>query len=208
MLMCDAGDGTRVAVRFDRTGVRMDNAGMKMCLFIALLGLLSFVSAGLAASLVDIPLKNIDGKDTTLKAYQGKVLLIVNVASKCGLTPQYEALEKLQQKYQDQGLVVLGFPCNDFAGQEPGSNEEIKQFCSTKYQVTFPLFDKLHVKGPEQHPLYAALTGKEATFPGDVKWNFGKFLIGRDGTVLKRFEPPVKPDAPEVIAAVEASLKK
>jgi len=157
-------------------------------------------------ALLDIPLKDINKKDTTLKAYEGKVLLVVNVASKCGLTPQYNALEATHRKYKDQGFAVLGFPCNDFGGQEPGTNEEIKQFCSTKYAVSFPLFDKLHVKGGEQHALYAALTGKGAVFPGDVKWNFGKFLIGRDGKVLKRFEPSVKPDSKEMTEAIEAAL--
>jgi len=180
---------------------------MKLFLFVGLLGLLSFVTAGSAAPLAEIPLKDIDGKDTSLKEYRGKVVLVVNVASKCGLTPQYEALEQLYKKYKDQGLVVLGFPCNDFNGQEPGTNEEIKQFCSSKYSVSFPMFDKLHVKGPEQHPLYAALTGKDAKFPGDVQWNFGKFLLGRDGTVLKRFEPRTKPESDEVVGAIEAALK-
>jgi glutathione peroxidase len=159
-----------------------------------------------ATDLAAIPLKDINGKDTSLKAYKGKVLLVVNVASKCGLTPQYKALEALHRKYKDQGFTVLGFPCNDFAGQEPGSNDEIKQFCSTKYDVTFPLFDKLHVKGPEQHALYTALSGKDAPFPGEVKWNFGKFLVGRDGKILHRFEPKTTPDADEVGKAIEAAL--
>lgn len=157
-------------------------------------------------SVYDIPLQDIDGKATSLKAYQGKVLLVVNVASQCGLTPQYAGLEALYRKYQSQGLVVLGFPCNDFAGQEPGSAEEIKKFCSDKYQVSFPLFAKLHVKGDGQHPLYAALTGQGSPFPGDVKWNFGKFLISKDGKILKRFEPQVKPDVTEVTSAIEAAL--
>lgn len=160
-----------------------------------------------AASLTEIPVKDIDGKDTSLAAYKGKVVLVVNVASKCGLTPQYEALEATYKKYADQGFVIVGFPCNDFAGQEPGTAAEIKTFCSTKYNVTFPLMTKLHVKGPEQHPLYAALTGKDAKFPGDIEWNFGKFLIGKDGTVLQRFTPKTKPDAPEVVEAIEAALK-
>jgi glutathione peroxidase len=159
-----------------------------------------------AANLQEIPVKDIDGKATSLKAYDGKVLLVVNVASKCGLTPQYKALEAVHQKYHAKGFSVLAFPCNDFGGQEPGTNDEIKEFCSTKYQVSFPLFDKLHVKGPEQHPLYAALSGKESPFPGDVKWNFGKFLIGRDGRIIKRFEPKVAPDSPEVTEAIEAAL--
>ena len=157
-------------------------------------------------SLYDIPLKDIAEKDTTLKPYRGKVLLLVNVASKCGLTPQYAGLEALYRKYKDQGLVVLGFPCNDFAEQEPGTNAEIQEFCSRNFDVTFPLFDKLHVKGAGQHALYVALSGPGSPFPGDVKWNFGKFLVSRDGRIVKRFEPPVKPDAEEVVAAVEKAL--
>jgi len=159
-----------------------------------------------ATGLYDIPLKDIDGKSASLKPYKGKVVLIVNVASKCGLTPQYKALEAVHRKYQDKGFSVLGFPCNDFGSQEPGSNEEIKEFCSSKYQVSFPMFDKLHVKGPERHALYEALSGEKSPYPGDVKWNFGKFLIGRDGKIIKRFEPKVAPDSPEVTAAIEAAL--
>jgi len=160
----------------------------------------------LAEGLQDIKLKDIDGKDTTLKAYQGKVLLIVNVASKCGFTPQYKALEALQEKYKDKGFTVLGFPCNQFGGQEPGTDEQIKQFCSSTYNVTFPLFDKIEVNGPNRHPLYVALAGKDSPFPGDIKWNFGKFLIGRDGKILKRFESKAAPDSPEITSAIEAAL--
>jgi glutathione peroxidase len=159
-----------------------------------------------ASSIHGIAVKDIDGKDTTLGAYKGKVLLIVNVASKCGLTPQYKALEAVHEKYKDKGFTVLGFPCNQFAGQEPGSNQEIKVFCSTKYNVTFPLFDKIDVNGDKRHPLYVELAGKESPFPGDIKWNFGKFLIGRDGKILKRFEPKTTPDDSEVIAAIEEAL--
>ena len=159
-----------------------------------------------AQSIYDIPLKDIDGKDTSLKAYKGKTLLIVNVASKCGNTPQYAGLEKLNQQYKDKGLVVLGFPCNQFGKQEPGSNADIKEFCSSKYAVTFPMFDKLDVKGEDQHPLYKELSGKDAPFPGDVKWNFGKFLVGPDGKIVKRFEPGVKPESPEVVKAIEDTL--
>ena len=159
-----------------------------------------------AASLQDIPIKDIDGKDTSLKAYQGKVLLIVNVASKCGLTPQYKALEAIYDKYKEKGFTVLAFPCNQFNGQEPGTTEEIKQFCSAKYSVTFPLFDKIEVNGPKRHPLYVALAGEHSPFPGDIKWNFGKFLISRDGKILNRFEPRTVPDAPEVVAAIETAL--
>ncbi len=158
------------------------------------------------APLYSIPLKDIDGKDTSLKPYAGKAMLVVNVASRCGNTKQYAGLEALWKKYQDKGLVVLGFPCNDFGGQEPGTTEEIKSFCSSKYNVSFPLFDKLHVKGAEKHPLYDALTGSASPTPGDVKWNFGKILVGRDGKILARFEPKVQPDSEEVTKAVEAAL--
>ena len=156
----------------------------------------------------DFSVKTIDGRDVKLGEYKGHPLLIVNVASKCGYTPQYKSLESTYRKYKEQGLVVLGFPCNQFGGQEPGTNEEIKSFCSSKYDVTFPLFDKLNVKGAEQHPLYTALSGKDSPFPGDVKWNFGKFLIDRDGKVAARFEPGAQPDSDKVTKAVEAALSK
>ena len=140
-----------------------------------------------AGSLYDIPLKDIDAKNTSLKPYEGKVLLIVNVASHCGYTPQYKALESVYEKYKDKGVVVLGFPCNQFGAQEPGTAEEIKQFCSSKYNVSFPLFEKIEVNGENRHPLYVSLAGKDSPFAGDIKWNFSKFLISRDGKVLKRF---------------------
>src|SRR5215472_16503552 len=159
-----------------------------------------------AASVLPITAKDIDGKEVALNSYKGKVLLIVNVASRCGFTPQYTGLEALQEKYKDKGFTVLGFPCNQFGGQEPGSNEEIKQFCSSTYNVTFPLFDKIEVNGPNRHPLYVALAGKDSPFPGDIKWNFSKFLIGRDGKIIKRFEPRTTPDSPEVVSAIEAAL--
>lgn len=159
-----------------------------------------------AQSIDKIAVKDIDHKETSIGAYQGKVLLVVNVASKCGYTPQYTALEAVCEKYKDQGLVVLGFPCNQFGAQEPGTNEEIKKFCSTKYNVTFPLFDKIEVNGPNRAPLYVALAGKDSPFPGDIKWNFTKFLIGRDGKIINRFDSKAKPDSPEVVAAIEAAL--
>lgn len=159
-----------------------------------------------AGSIQDVPLKDINGKDTSLKAYDGKVVLLVNVASQCGLTPQYKQLEAIQQKYKDKGFTVLGVPCNDFGSQEPGTNEEIKQFCSSKYNVSFPLLDKVHVKGAEQHPLYTRLTGKDAKFPGDIEWNFGKFLIDKKGNVVQRFKPQTKPDDASVTAAIESAL--
>lgn len=159
-----------------------------------------------AVALAAIPFKTIAGKETSLAEFKGKVVLVVNTASKCGLTPQYEALEALQLKYAAKGFTVIGFPCNDFGGQEPGTADEIQQFCKTKFAVTFPLMEKLHVKGSEQHPFYTALTGKDGAFPGDVKWNFGKFLIGKDGKSIARFEPTQKPDAPEITAAIEKAL--
>src|SRR5215831_10934743 len=143
--------------------------------FALLAALVSMQTVALAASsLYDIPVKNIDGKDTSLNAYKGKVLLIVNVASKCGYTPQYKALEAVYEKYKDKGFTVLGFPCNQFGRQEPGTNEEIKQFCSMKYSVTFPLFDKIDVNGANRHPLYGALAGNDSPYRGDIKWNFSK----------------------------------
>jgi glutathione peroxidase len=164
-------------------------------------------ASAFASPLQDISFKTMDGREVSLKDYAGKVVLVVNVASKCGLTRQYEALEALYQKYNGQDFVILGFPCNDFAGQEPGTNEEILEFCKARFGVTFPLFDKISVKGENQAPLYAALTGPDAKFPGDVKWNFGKFLIGKNGEVLARFEPKTTPDDPSVISAIEAALK-
>jgi glutathione peroxidase len=179
---------------------------MKMLLILSALSLSQVVCTHAADSIYNVSLKDIDGKPTSLKAYEGKVLLIVNVASKCGYTPQYAGLEALHEKYKDKGLVVLGFPCNQFGSQEPGTNEEIKQFCSSKYQVTFPLFDKIEVNGPNRHALYHLLAGDASPFPGNIKWNFNKFLIGRDGKVLKRFESGVKPDSSELTQAVEAAL--
>jgi glutathione peroxidase len=178
---------------------------MKTIALLAALFLLQSVIAH-AESIYDIKLKDIDGKDTTLSAYKGKAILIVNVASKCGYTKQYATLEAIYQKYKAKGFVVLGFPCNQFGGQEPGSNEEIKQFCSSKYSVTFPLFDKIEVNGANRHPLYAMLAGEKSPFPGDIKWNFGKFLISKDGKILKRFGSSATPDAPEVTEAIEGAL--
>lgn len=157
-------------------------------------------------SVLDYSLKTIDGQESSLAAYKGKVMLLVNVASKCGYTPQYEGLQALYAKYKDQGLVVLGFPANNFGAQEPGSNEEIKQFCTLKYNVTFPLFAKISVKGADMHPLYQYLT-THPQFGGDIKWNFGKFLVGRDGKVLARFESADKPEGEKMAAAIEQALK-
>lgn len=159
-----------------------------------------------AGDLGSIPFHRIGGEKTSLADYKGKVILVVNTASRCGLTPQYAGLENLQRKYADQGFTVIGFPCNDFGGQEPGTSDEIREFCSIKYRVSFPLMEKIHVKGPDQHPLYRELTGENGVFPGDVKWNFGKFLIGRDGSPLARFEPTQKPESKELVAAIEKAL--
>ena len=181
---------------------------MKRTLLTTLSVLAFAATSTLAAdSLYDIPLKDIKGKDTTLKPYEGKVMLIVNVASKCGNTKQYTELQQLHETFKKNGLAVLAFPCKDFGGQEPGTNDEIQEFCSSKYSVSFPLFDKVTVKGPDKHPLYQALSGPDSPFPGDVKWNFGKFLVGKDGKILARFEPKTKPDAPEVIEAIKTALK-
>ena len=159
-------------------------------------------------SLYDIALRTLDGQDTTLDAYSGQALLLVNVASKCGLTPQYTALEQLQKEYGDRGFSVLGFPCNQFMGQEPGTNEEIAEFCSATYGVTFPLFDKIEVNGPGRHPLYAVLTAFEDAEgeAGDIEWNFEKFLVSPAGDVVQRFRPQTVPDDPAVISAIEAQL--
>ena len=159
------------------------------------------------STISDIKVKTIAGEDKQLGEYAGKVLLIVNVASQCGYTPQYKGLEELGKKYSAAGLRVLGFPCNDFGAQEPGSNSEIVNFCTTKYGVTFELFDKVHAKGSQQHPLYAKLTS--AVDPkGDVSWNFEKFLVSKQGEVVARFRSSVGPDSPELIAAIDRELAK
>ena len=153
-------------------------------------------------------LNSIDGKPAPLAGYQGKVVLLVNVASQCGYTPQYSALEAIYEKYKDQGFVILGFPANNFGAQEPGTNEEIKTFCTRKYSVTFPMYSKISVKGADQAPLYTYLTKETGTgIAGDIKWNFTKFLVDREGKVIQRFEPAVTPDSKEVTAAIEKQLK-
>jgi len=159
-------------------------------------------------SLADIPLTTLDGNPISLGDYDGRALLVVNVASKCGLTPQYGALEQLARDYTDRGLTVIGVPCNQFMGQEPGTPEEIATFCSTSYGVTFPLLAKVDVNGADRHPLYVELTqtADAAGEAGDVQWNFEKFLIAPSGEVVNRFRPRTEPDAPEVIAAIEAVL--
>jgi glutathione peroxidase len=182
----------------------------------------------MATAIQDIPLKTISGGDATLGNYAGKVLLVVNVASKCGLTPQYEGLESLYERYKDRGFAVLGFPANDFGAQEPGTDEEIAQFCQSNYLVGFPMFSKISVVGEDKHPLYRELTSAAPRAEGDaegfreklkgcgmtpnpepeVLWNFEKFLIARDGTVAARFAPTTVPDDPALIEAIEAELAK
>jgi glutathione peroxidase len=162
-----------------------------------------------AHSVYDFKLNSIDGKATSLKEYHGKVMLLVNVASKCGYTPQYAALESLYEKYKSQGLVIVGIPANNFASQEPGTNAEIKSFCSRKYNVSFPMMAKVSVKGDDKAPLYQFLTDKSINpqIGGDIQWNFTKFLFDRHGKPVARFEPAVTPDSPQVISAIEAALK-
>jgi glutathione peroxidase len=181
----------------------------------------------MSASIYSIPVEKITGEPATLGEFKGRVLLIVNVASKCGLTPQYEGLENLYKRFRGQGLEIAAFPANDFKGQEPGTNEEIQSFCKLNYGVTFPLFSKITVAGPAKHPLYATLIAAQPraestaetpfreklkgygidTLPEpEILWNFEKFLVGRDGQVVRRFSPDMQPDAPELIAAIEQEL--
>jgi glutathione peroxidase len=161
-------------------------------------------------SVLEFTMKNIDGKDVKLDEYRGKVLMLVNVASKCGYTPQYEGLEAIYRKYKDQGLVVMGFPANNFLGQEPGTNEEIKTFCKTRYDVTFPMFAKISVKGDDIHPLFRFLTSKETNpeFSGDISWNFNKFLVDRTGKVVDRFATGEKPESEKIALAIDKALKQ
>ena len=157
---------------------------------------------------LDFTMKTIDGKPQKLGDYRGKVVMMVNVASQCGLTPQYKGLEALYEKYKEQGLVVVGFPANNFGGQEPGTEAEIKEFCTTNYGVTFPMMSKISVKGDDKHPLYKFLTEKETAgdFAGDVEWNFGKFLVDRNGNLMARFNPRTPPDDASVTGAIEKAL--
>ena len=156
----------------------------------------------------DIPVNTLAGEASSLNDLDGKTLLVVNVASKCGLTPQYTGLEELQERFAGRGFSVVGFPCNQFGGQEPGSAEEIAEFCSATYGVTFPMFEKIEVNGPGRHPIYDELTAVADADgqAGDIQWNFEKFLVGPDGAVLARFRPMTAPDAPELVAAIEANL--
>lgn len=183
----------------------------------------------MSAALYDLPLQSLEGGATSLRHFEGQVLLIVNVASRCGLTPQYAALESLHQQYRERGLSVLGFPCNDFGAQEPGTDAEIRDFCDSRYGVTFPLFAKVSVNTGQRHPLYQHLIAAQPQarpsgsprlqqtleqhgllpqHPTDLMWNFEKFLVGRDGSVIERFAPDVVPDAPDLVSAIESALRQ
>jgi glutathione peroxidase len=161
-------------------------------------------------SIIDVPVKALDGSDASLQAHADEAMLIVNVASKCGLTPQYEALEQVYEQYKDRGFTIIGVPCNQFMGQEPGTAEEIAEFCSTNYDVQFPLLEKTDVNGPATHPLYQQLkeTADAEGHTGDIRWNFEKFLVAPGGKVVARFAPQVTPDDPQVIDAIEGVLPK
>ncbi len=164
---------------------------------------------GEVKSIHDFAMKDINGKEVKLDQYRGKVALLVNTASKCGYTPQYEGLQKVYDQYKDQGFVVLGFPANNFKGQEPGTNEEIKEFCTLRYNVTFPMFAKISVGGEDKHPLYKYLTEKETNpqFAGEIKWNFNKFLVDKNGRIIARFDSGDKPESDKVVQAIEQALK-
>ena len=185
--------------------ILMRKLGMILMLTIA-----AAVAGAEAHSIYNFTMKSIDGQQVSLKSYHGKVVLLVNVASKCGFTPQYAGLEAVYERYKDRGLVIVGVPANNFAQQEPGTDEEIKKFCSNKYNVSFPMMSKVSVLGDDKAPLYQFLTDKSAnpTIGGDIKWNFTKFLFDRNGNPVARFEPAVKPDSPEVTAAIESTLSK
>jgi glutathione peroxidase len=181
---------------------------MRKLVLTLMLTIAAAVAGAEAHSIYDFTMRSIDGRQVSLKSYSGKVVLLVNVASKCGFTPQYAGLEAVYEKYKDRGLVIIGIPANNFAQQEPGTDEEIKKFCSNKYNVTFPMMSKVSVLGDDETPLYQFLTSKSANpqIGGDIKWNFTKFLFDRNGNPVARFEPAVKPDSPEVASAIEATL--
>ena len=179
---------------------------MKHLNLITCLIMCSLASTASGKSLYDHELITIDGKATTLSEHKGKVILMVNVASRCGFTRQYKGLEELYQKYKDQGLVVCGFPCNQFGGQEPGSLDEIKEFCSTKFGVSFPMYAKVNVNGPNRHPLYEAIIGDNGPLKGSIKWNFGKILLGKDGSPIDRFSSLTSPSSKKLIKIIEEAL--
>jgi len=187
-------------------------SAMRIAVFLAVA--MVFISTAVysetPASIHDFTMKTIKGEDVPLKNFAGKAVMIVNVASKCGMTPQYDELQKLYETYGEKGFVILGFPANNFANQEPGTNREIEQFCRLNYGVTFPMFGKISVKGKNIHPLYAYLTSKETNkkFAGDIQWNFTKFLFDENGQIINRFAPKTKPSSYEIVKAIEDALKR
>lgn len=189
--------------------MKTSEASLSRLLLSGLVILLMSAALFAASSIYDFTLPSIDGKPAPLANYKGKVVLLVNVASRCGFTPQYTALESTYEKYKDQGFVILGFPANNFGAQEPGTNAEIKTFCQSKYSVTFPMYGKVSVKGDDTTPLYQYLT-KDANpaLAGEIKWNFTKFLADRNGKIVARFEPDVPPDSPQVIAEIDKLIKQ
>ena len=191
-------------------GLYKDMVGMKHWMMAATLscGMVIANMGALENSVHDFTKKDIDGKPIKLEKYKGQVLLIVNVASKCGLTPQYDGLQKLYSNYKPKGFAVLGFPANEFGNQEPGTNVEIKEFCTTKHNVTFPMFEKIVVKGEQTDPLYKFLVSHSDRPKDEIEWNFAKFLVGKDGQVIKRFGPKIKPEDPEIAKAIEEALAK
>ena len=174
---------------------------------ISVFGLSLLISCSTSKNIYQFSATTIDSEERSLSDYKGQVLLVVNVASECGLTPQYTELQQLHERFSSQGFSVVGFPCNQFGGQEPGSDEEIKKFCAVNYDVTFPLFSKIQVNGDSRHDLYDYLAGSDAVFPGDISWNFEKFLISSSGEVIHRFEPRTSPTQQEVTGAIETALR-
>jgi glutathione peroxidase len=180
---------------------------MKIILTILLATIMTFLNNSDVEGIYDFPVTDIDGNELNLEEYKGKVLLIVNVASKCGYTPQYEGLQAIYEEYEDDGLVILGFPANNFKGQEPGTEEDIKQFCTLTYGVTFPMSSKVSVLGDDQDPLFTYLTSQpNKDFEGDIKWNFEKFLVDKEGNLIRRFRSSVKPESEELTGAIKSLL--
>lgn len=182
---------------------------MKIFILLLIMSVTSSFTGNQETSFYNFNVKNIDGKEVSLSEYQGKVILVVNVASKCGYTPQYEGLQNIYEQHKDRGFVILGFPANNFNGQEPGSNEEIKQFCTLEYGVDFPMFSKISVKGEDQAELFSYLTTQpNPDFEGEIKWNFEKFLIDKNGSLKRRFRSSVKPESEELLSALNDELEK
>ena len=170
--------------------------------------LMTAIASSLHASLFEHKISTLEGKETTIAEHKGKVILVVNVASKCGFTKQYKGLEEIYQENKDKGLVILGFPCNQFGSQEPGSPEEIRQFCSAKYNVTFPMYSKIDVNGKDRHPIFKELIGKGSPVAGNIKWNFTKILVGKDGKPIKRFGSLTSPTSKKLLREIEQALKQ